>query len=304
MNKDVKFQLNTDEKLKNDELVFKNYEFNKFGSVPKFNDKETKLSYDDIQRMYPAFSGGGHVNNCVLFWDDIVQYTTLGAMDLFQSLIIDTYNEEKGIKPLSDKVDFYTNEFFNRKNELIEGYKFMFIAYDGVYSTQQIRRFIEKFYKIILTKSPFSGILPSIGHALQLIERITIIFNEYLDKAFIETFIKDLFKYFNVKNNSKKIDILFKRDYTKESEIYKFNTPSVIFTPNGSYTINALLELDIKDTEIFTNIIHNGLSPDFLDIYVNKLEMSVGPNRSRIHFYEDQIHLENPEFLDYNKVGE
>lgn len=303
MNEDIQLQLKTDEKIKQEDIIFKNFKTNKFGSIPKFNDKETKLNYSDIQRLYPAFSGGGHITNCVLFWDDIIQYTTLGAMDLFQSLIIDTYNEEKGIE-VSKNVDFYVNEFFNRKNELIEGYKFMFIAYDGIYSTQQIKRFIEKFYKLILAKAPFSGILPSIGNAIQMIDRITLVFDEYLDKQFTDNLIKDLFKYFNVKNNSKKIDILFKRDYSKESEIYKFNTPSVIFTPNGSNTLKALLELDIKNAEIFTNIIHNGLSPDFLDIYVNKLDMSIGPNRSKIHFYEDQIHIENPEFLNYNKYGE
>ena len=303
MNEDIQLQLKTDEKIKQEDIIFKNFKTNKFGSIPKFNDKETKLNYSDIQRLYPAFSGGGHITNCVLFWDDIIQYTTLGAMDLFQSLIIDTYNEERGIE-VSKNVDFYVNEFFNRKNELIEGYKFMFIAYDGIYSTQQIKRFIEKFYKLILAKAPFSGILPSIGNAIQMIDRITLVFDEYLDKQFTDNLIKDLFKYFNVKNNSKKIDILFKRDYSKESEIYKFNTPSVIFTPNGSNTLKALLELDIKNAEIFTNIIHNGLSPDFLDIYVNKLDMSIGPNRSKIHFYEDQIHIENPEFLNYNKYGE
>lgn len=304
MNKDIELKLNTDNEVKTDELVFKNFTENKFGSIPKFNNKETKLSYDEIQRLYPAFSGGGNVNNCVLFWDDVVQYTTLGAMDLFQSLIIDTFNKENGIENNSKRVEFYTKEFFNRKNELIDGFKFMFIAYDGVYSTSQIRRFIEKFYKIILTKSPFSGVLPSIANAIQMIERITIVFNEYLDQKFIDLFISDLYRYFNVKANSKKINILFKKDYKKESEIYKYDTPSVIFTPNCANTVNSLLELDIKYTELFTNIIHNGLSPDFLDIYINKLDMSVGPNMSKIHFYEDQIHIENPEFLDYNKEGE
>lgn len=304
MNDEIKLKLDTDDKIKQETISFKNYTPNKFGSIPKFGDSTTKMSYEDLKRIYPPFSGnGGRVNNCVLFWDDVVQFVTLGAMDLFNSLIIETYNEEKNIE-ISDKTDFYVNEFFNRKNELIDGFKFMFIAYNGVYSTQQIRRFIEKFYKIILTKAPFSGILPSIGHAIQLIDRVTIVFNEYLDKKFTDTLISDLYKYFNIKSNSKRIDILFKKDYKKESDIYKFSTPSVVFTPNGSYTLNALLELDIKDTEIFTNIIHNGLSPDFLDIYVNKLEMSLGPNRTRIHFYEDQIHVENPEFLDYNKTGE
>ena len=72
------------------------------------------------------------------------------------------------------------------------------------------------------------------------------------------------------------------------SEFYKYIRPSAIFTPNAADTLQALLKHDIQNVDIFVNATHNGLSPEFLDIYVYKLDMNVGPNRNKIYFYDDQ----------------
>ena len=102
----------------------------------------------------------------------------------------------------------------------------------------------------------------------------------------------------------KYIEIFSMNEIHSEEEYYKYCTPSAIFSPNGADTLTALLKNDIKNVDIFVNAVHNGLSAEFFDIYVYKLDMATGPNKNKIYFYDDQIHIEDPLIFDENQRTE
>lgn len=295
-NSEVNIKYNIDEKLKNkEEIFFKYYDmpYHSEKSIPEFSDKEKiKVTFNEINRISPP-TPVTNVKCCLIFWDDIVQYTTLGAMDLFKELVYDGYNSDKNIKN-PEEFEYYPIEFFYRKNSLIDGSIFMYYALNEIYSLDQIRRFIKKFYIQILTKSPFSGILPTIGDSIQMIEKVVFVFKHKLDETIKESLIKDIYQYWDTTPVKKNIVIVSQDEYSNE-QIYENYKPDAIFTPDGGETLTYLVENKISNVDIFTNLIHNGFSFYFLDQYVMKLKMSFGPGLNKIHFYEDQIHVNDPD---------
>ena len=291
-NQDIDLKLKIDDNLKNMKHYFKDYS-PKFAegisySVPNFSDdKKSEFTYDEIQKMYPPFQSSS-VNTCIVFWDDIIQFTALGGLDIFNKLVLNDDPE----------TEFYVDDYFNRKNSLIEAEKFMYFALDRVYTLNQIERFYKKFYELILNASPFSGILPSIGTSIQMIQQVIFIFKHKVSDMFKKKLIEDLIKYWDISGRNKNIKIYSLDEINSEEEFYKYIRPSAIFTPNAADTLQALLKHDIQNVDIFVNATHNGLSPEFLDIYVYKLDMNVGPNRNKIYFYDDQIHIDDPEIFE------
>lgn len=302
--KDFNLLYNIDENLKNQKIKFKTYDFptNSQSSKPKFNNESVEVSLEDIHRLNPVYNSGT-LTNCIVFWDDIAQYTTLGTLDLFKELVIDSYEEEKNI-PESERFqfDYFPEQFFGRPNNLIDGERFIYIALDSTYSITQIKRFIKKFYKIILTKSPMSGIVPALGTSIHMIKRVIFVFKHKLEDYLIEKLKDDLYEYWDINQANKEIIILDLESWTEE-EIYKEYAPSAVFTPKANITLPILIQLNIKNVDIFTHVKHNGLSPEFLGKYIMQMKMTIAPGFNRIYLYDDQIHIDQPdiyqEYSDY-----
>lgn len=300
------FELNyqiSDELKKQNKIKFKSFEFpkNPLYSKPDFNNDSVEVSLEDIHRLSPVFNST-NIDSCIVFWDDIVQFTTLGALDLFKELVIDTYEKEKNI-PDDKKFEFeyFEEQFFSRSNDLISGEKFMYIALNSTYSLTQIERFFRKFYYIILTKSPMSGIIPALGTSIHMLKKVIFLFKYPISDLIKQKLKDDLFYYWDIRNADKNI-YFYNLDEINEEDIYLKHTPSVIFTPRCDITLPILVKNQIKNVEIFTHIKHNGLSPEFLEQYVLRLKMSVAPGFNKIYFYDDQIHIEDPNI--YNDLSD
>ena len=294
----IKFNYNIDDKLKNSKIKFRKYDFpNENRSKPNFKDDSVEVDLDTIHRLNPIYNSD-EIHSCILFWDDICQFTTLGALDLFKELVIDTYEKEKNIKE-EDKFEFeyFHEEFFGRTNDLIDTEKFMYIALNSIYSLTQLKRFYKKFYNIILTKSPMSGIIPAIGSSIHMIKRVIIVFNFKLSEEIKQRLKKDLYEYWDIKQIAKEI-IITDLETVDENEIYDSYRPSAIFTRKANVTLAILLKINIKNVDIFTHVKHNGLSEDFLENYVYKLKMTIAPGFNKIYFYDDQIHIDEPNLYE------
>lgn len=297
---DLKLDYKISEELKKAKTIkFRTYDFpkNSLLSKPDFKEETVEVSLDEIHNSNPVFNSSS-MNACVIFWDDIVQFTTLGALDLFKEIVIDAYEKEKNIEDNKKfEFDYFHEQFFGRSNDLIDGIKFMYIALNSTYSLSQLERFFRKFYYIILTKSPMSGIIPSIGSSIHMMKKVIFLFRFPISDLIKEKLKDDLYFYWDVKPGSKDIEI-YNLDDVEEEEVYLKHTPSAIFTPRCDLTLPILVQNQIKNVDIFTHIKHNGLSPIFLDQYVMKLKMTLAPGFNRIHFYDDQIHIDDPHFFE------
>lgn len=282
---------------------FRTYDFPKNSqfSRPDFTKDSVEVSLEDIHKMNPVYNSTT-MNSCVIFWDDIVQFTTLGALDLFKELVIDSYENERNVEESKRfEFEYFHEQFFGRTNDLIDGEKFMYIALNSVYSLTQLERFFRKFYYIILTKSPMSGIVPAIGTSIHMMKKVIFLFKYPMNDIIKEKLKDDLYLYWDCSPSTKEI-IFYNLDEVTEEEVYLKHSPSAIFTPKADITLPILVQNKIENVDLFTHIKHNGLSPEFLEQYVLKLKMAIGPGFTKIHFYDDQIHIDDPHF--YEKLSD
>ena len=214
---DLKLDYKISEELKKAKTIkFRTYDFpkNAYLSKPDFKEETVEVSLDEIHNTNPVFNSSS-MNACIIFWDDIVQFTTLGALDLFKEIVIDTYEKEKNIENGKKfEFDYFHEQFFGRSNDLIDGVKFMYIALNSTYSLSQLERFFRKFYYIILTKSPMSGIIPSIGSSIHMMKKVIFLFRFPISDLIKEKLKDDLYFYWDIKPGSKEIEI-YKSNKTK-----------------------------------------------------------------------------------------
>lgn len=278
------------------------------GTSVKYTDKVEKLSLEQIHGLFPTSTVSDF--RFLLYWDDMVQYTSLGFLDLFNSEI---FND--------DNFNYGTFTFLHRKNEYTDGLKFVqealnqykyevleryrdtikagmdkanfeernetevMIKKNLSYTYDELKSLFKSRYWDILTHSPYNGIFNSFLLGMNHFSSITFVFKHDFPQR------KKLVTAFNAKYNKEGrcvIDSIAEDEMSTGDILIKYN-PNVVFASDIGKIWEAIIDKDLKKIELFSNPIHNGLSDDFIYLINELSDGQLGPNQCRIYYIDDTI---------------
>ena len=278
------------------------------GTSVKYTDKVEKLSLEQIHNMFPTSTVSDF--RFLLYWDDMVQFTTLGFLDLFNSEIFK-----------DDNFNYGTFTFLHRKNEYTDGLKFVqealsqykqevleryrdtikagidkanfeernenevMIKKNLTYTYDELKILYKQRYWDILTHSPYNGIFNSFLLGMNHFSAITFVFKHDFPQR------KKLVTAFNAKYNKEGrcvIDSITEEEMNIGDMLIKYN-PNVVFASDIGKVWEAIIEKDLKKIELFSNPIHNGLSDEFIYLINELSDGQLGPNQCRIYYIDDTI---------------
>jgi hypothetical protein len=239
----------------------------------KICGKDMKLG--DARIFYDNFLE--HRYKMVLFWDDIVQYTSMGLLDLIYQ-----YNK------IDKKV--IANEFFNRD--------FPTYDIDFVYDKCKaegldkfyVDSFFESHYEEILRCSPLSNNAVGFFKMREILDSMIIVF-AYDFESRIEI-VKELEKSYPTLHFSSIISE-FRNNKTEEEmlkNIYKTKKSyiDVVAMQQGGALIELIAQEKLKEVTIMCPQYHNGIAPGALIYFTNGNEC-MGPNESPLILMNEEI---------------
>lgn len=274
----------------------------------KYSDKTENFTIEQIQNLFPAFNVPDY--RFLIFWDDTIQFTTLGFLDLFNSEIFQ-----------DDVFNYGTFTFLNRKNEYTDGLKFVqetlsqykheilsryrdtinagvekagfeernetevMIKKNLTYTYEELQKLYKERYWDILTHSPYNGIFNSFLIGMNHFSSITFVFKHEFEQR--KRLIQEIKEKYN-KEGRCAIDSVVEEDKSIGDILVNYN-PNVVFSCNIGKVWEAIVEKDLKRIELFSNPLHNGLTDEFLYLLNELSDGQLGPNQCRIYYVDDTI---------------
>lgn len=238
----------------------------------EINVGDRKYSYDEIKEMFPLQKQ--NPIKCIIYWDDLMQLTSLGLMEILNSI----YN-------LNAKVDI--EHFLSRDNEYIYGMKYVFKVYEGKLTREQIVEVRNKYYWKILQISPTTALYQSVNKLNTYFSRLGFFFPvkfdnwENLQQGYKEIFFKN-----NLMNDNMKF--YFASDGKNINQIMKGSNYNSIITPNIIDTYNFIIENDLKRITMLGPDNHNGLTDEFYDI-MYKYRKFPKPNYCEVDLFNEMV---------------
>ena len=272
----------------------------------KYSDKVENFTMKQIESMFPAFNRPDY--RFLLYWDDTIQFTSLGFLDLFNSEIFK-----------DDAFNYGTFTFLNRKNEYVDGLKYVqealnqykqeilnryrdtiksgiekpnfeernemevMIKKNLTYSYEELEKLYKDRYWDILTHSPYNGIFNSFLLGMSHFSSITFVFKHDFKHR------KQLISEFNSKYNKDGRCVInsVTEDESSIGDILVEYNPNVVFACNIGKIWESIIDKNLKGIELFSNPIHNGLSDDFIYLINELSDGQLGPNQCRVYYMDD-----------------
>ena len=241
-------------------------------SIPLKKFRELEKSLNPAEKDF---------KNLVVFWDDAVQFTTLGLIDVLLDSFPDIVNKTW---------DF--DKFFYRTFE--DSYYITFVQklfkeeFNKEFTEEFIKDFFEKHYPEILLKSPASNLLSTIIRCESLYKGVTFVFRYKFDG--IEKFILSMrdnhfTKRFNFPINYHALgnsdEFNFLNRFGKDFDIIMIQ-----------YLINAIKYIE-KNKHFGLSLVspygHNGCHESFFQSDYNVFKNRRGPYNSEITIYNEGI---------------
>ena len=242
-------------------------------------------SYEEIKEMYPIYNR--RMNNVMLlFWDDVVSYTSIGLLDFLN------YNVYK-----KDNFNFYIQVFLERNNKYLDGLSFAVKILEEEVKIKTNINTLEKVLKDnyfkILQHSPLSGLLHQISLSKKVFKSIYLVFRVKFEEA--EEMVKSL-KNILFPNSEIELVPLFldEKDITTIIDECK---PNIFFGGDSGKCLEYAYSKELKSLEFFCNYGHNGLSDEFLFLWANS-RINYNNYGHSLYFYHDNI-LNNSNTADF-----
>lgn len=233
---------------------------------------ERKYTYEEIKEMFPIQKQ--NPIKCIVYWDDLMQLTSLGLMEILNSI----YN-------LNAKVDI--DHFLSRDNEYIYGMKYVFKVYEGKLTREQIVEVRNKYYWKILQISPTTALYQSVNKLNTYFSRLGFFFPvkfdnwENLQQGYKEIFFKN-----NLMSDNMKF--YFASDGKNINQIMKGSNYNSIITPNIIDTYNFIIENDLKRITMLGPDNHNGLTDEFYEL-MYKYRKFPKPNYCEVDLFNEMV---------------
>ena len=233
---------------------------------------ERKYTYDEIKEMFPVQKQ--NPINCLIYWDDLMQLTSLGLMEILNS-----------IYKLNAKVDI--DHFLSRNNEYVYGMKYVFKVYEGVLTREQIVEVRNKYYWKILEISPTTGLYESINKIDSYFSRLGFYFPvKFQNQENLLQGYKDIF--FKNRPMNGNMKFYFASDGKNINGVMKGGSYNTIITPNILDTYNYIIENNLKRITMLGPDNHNGITDEFYDL-MYKYRKFPKPNYCEINLFNELV---------------
>ena len=239
--------------------------------IISFAGQNMKLG--DVRSLYDRFNE--HYYKMVLFWDDVVQYTSLG--------LIDVLFEEYGIVD-----DIPLAAFFER--EQTHGIDFVHEYMNKNYkiSKEEINEIYKNNYEKILKISPLSSNAVGLFKTRDILDGVHIVFNNEFNYSQIIKGIEERYK----PDHYIVTDIGFSHGSSTENYINnliksKRQFIDVVATQDAGFFIDYAMKHDIYELTILAPIEHNGIAPGAQLAYI-EMEFKA-PNMCELIFLKEEL---------------
>lgn len=251
--------------------------------VITYNVKDT-MTVKQLREYESMFNGNNSnvSHNIILFYDDTIQYTTLGLIDL----LLDEFNVEN---PEWDYDDYFYRGFENSYyvNFVIKLFKDNFqIDLEEDY----IKKFFKQNYSKILYRSPASCLLPSIIRCSQIYRGITICFRYNFEG--IEGFCLSLkTDHFHIKDRFDVRYATFENRGTETEYLHENGEDfDIIIAQNLGRALDYVEDKEKPNLVLMGPNIHNGINPDYLNSFRSLFNSTTkGPYNSEFVIYNEGI---------------
>ena len=242
------------------------------------NEKITLRDYREMEKMHNvSLSDNNDCFNFLVYWDDVIQYTSLGLL----SWLV----EKKKLDPnLMD-----VQKFFDR-NEC-DGLQYISQITEIDYN--EILSLYEKNYQNILLLSPMSEVLMSLINMQKIMKSITFVFKYGFDD--IDHLIADIKKNHLIKLEP---NYIISDNQSMKLTIDK-QLLDVIFTGDMGEALEYVIEQDVMDATIVGPKNHFNIDHEYLIVYFT-LGEEYSLLNSKLFFIEESI-LGYSEYISQQK---
>ena len=229
-------------------------------------DNITLSTYKDKERKSGLDMFSNNKFNFIVYWDDIIQYTSLG----FLSWLI----EKKSI----DSTNLNIDNFFKRKET--DGIRYISNLLKLKY--KELCGLFKQYYQNILLISPMSNIFGSLINMQSIINNLTFVFKHSFEE--IDDIIKDI-----QDNNLTNLSINYIISEGEEiSKIIPKNLIDVVFTVDMGAALEYVVTEKILDATIIGPEYHYNITDEYMTYYlVIGEEYSI--YNSKLIFYKEEI---------------
>lgn len=228
----------------------------------------------DARQYYSKFNERYY--KMIIFWDDIIQYTSLGLFDI----IFDLYGIQKDI-PVED---------FFKRFEPIHGLDFVkeYVKKHYKITENEVDTVYKENYEKILKISPLSKNSIGILKMREILNIMHIVFSYEFDTSKI---VKDITEKYNA-HHVITTDIGFTNgksteEYIKTLSDTKKGYIDIVACIDAGAIIDYAIKKNVYELSILTPGFHNGISPGAQIAYIDA--NMKGPNASELYFLEEAI---------------
>jgi hypothetical protein len=256
------FQMNVDPNLKPD-------------TVLQMGDN--KITYSDLQTGFGLQKA--EPLKCLIYWDDICQYTSLGLIEVINAL-------------LKANAKLNVEHFFNRSNEYDYGIKYVYKVFEKIATKQAIDEIKEEFYWKIMQISLKSELFASLLKIDSCFNKVGFYFPFRFENCeALKTELNALF--FKNHGMNDNVHFYYANDKRSFNSLIKDENYNSVITPNIGATYAYIIENKLKRINIIGPDAHNGLTPELYQLFY-KYRKFPRPNYCKVSEYHEKIFL-NPE---------
>lgn len=235
---------------------------------------ENEVSYGELKSLYPI--NNQERINCLIYWDDIMQYTTFALIEIINSMLnIDTTDE---------MIDF--KSFVSRPNDYSNGMTYVFKLYEKILTKEKIIEIRDKVYWKMLQLSLKSNMYISIQKTATFMQSIGFWFPCTFNNC--ESLKLGLKQLLMTDKNTDAIKFHY-GNVESFHDAFKSGNYNAIITPNIQSTYNFIIKNDIKRIDIIGPEAHNGINEETYDLFQKYAGLPL-PQYCSLSFYKEMIY--------------
>lgn len=233
---------------------------------------KNSITYGELKEMYNRQQDP---INCLIYWDDICQYTSLGLIEVLNAL-----------SKTDVKVDL--EQFFTRSNEYDIGIKYVYKLFENKLSKEEINKTKNMFYWKIMQLSFKSSLFLGLTKMSNYFTSLGFYFPcKFANCELLRSDLEKIF--FPSSLTTKKVNFYYgKEDDIGFNNVLKNNNYNSIITPNIVSTLDFIIKNDLKKITIIGPDNHNGIDEELYNMFC-KYHNLPRPNNCEIALFAEQI---------------
>lgn len=213
--------------------------------------------------------------NCLVYWDDICQFTSIGLIEVMNSLFEGNY-----------KVDL--ERFFTRSNEYDIGIKYVYEIFKNTVAKETINKIKQQFYWKIMQLSFKSSLFMGLTKMSNYFSSIGFYFPyKFPNCEMLRCDFEKVFFPSSVSQNKVKFHYA-SEDKVGFNNLLKDANYNSIITPNVVSTLDFVIKNNLQKITILGPDAHNGIDDELYDMFY-KYRNLPRPNNCEIGLFPEQV---------------